>query len=135
MDITGIIGGGIGIIGLVYAFYRGRQYRKLRNFNRTQAWFIYSKARNIAALIQNTATRYRIQHMRGIDTVILEFLSKGEAYSQELIKETIRQIQLAEPLFDQSAFQRWISAGKIDEMDKALFVQMAIIDADSKERK
>jgi hypothetical protein len=80
-----------------------------------------------------TAMRYKIQHMANIDTVIVEYLSKGEAYSQELIKETIRQVQLAEPRFDESAFRRWISEGKLDEKQKALFVQMAINDADSNE--
>jgi len=50
-----------------------------------------------------------------------------------LIKETIRQVQLAEPRFDESAFQRWISQGKLNEKQKALFVQMAINDADSNE--
>jgi hypothetical protein len=54
MDITSIISVGVGIAGLAYAVYQGRQYRKLRNVNRIQAWFIYSKAKNIAALTQNT---------------------------------------------------------------------------------
>ena len=132
MDITSIIGIIIGIIGLIYAFYQGREYRKLKNYNRTQAWYIYSKANNLTGLIQHAARTYRETHKNNTDNEVIELLSKSDAYGQELFKETIRQIQLAEPHFDPNAFQRWISSGKMAEDHKPLFIQIAINDTNLK---
>jgi hypothetical protein len=43
-----------------------------------------------------------------------------------LFKETIRQIQLAEPIFDATSIGQWIAEGKLDDAHKPLFLQLAI---------
>jgi hypothetical protein len=125
---TGIIGVAIGIAGLIYAVYQGRENKKLKNYNRSQAWYIYQKANNVTGIIQHTAHAYKESHTPPHDNKVIELLSKSDAYGQELFKETIRQIQLAEPEFNEKSIDRWVSAGKLDPDHKNLFVQIAIND-------
>ena len=74
MDIIGIIGIIIGIIGLIYAFYQGREHRKLKSYNRTQAWYIYSKANNLTGLIQHAARTYKETHKNNTNNEVIELL-------------------------------------------------------------
>jgi hypothetical protein len=125
-DFIGIVGLIIGIIGLAYALYQGTERSKLETFVRSQAWYLFSKANNTTGIIQHALKMYKDLHKDQLNYELLEVIAKSDAFGQDLFKETIRQIQLAEPCFDQAVIQKWINEGKLNEDFRQLFMQLAI---------
>ncbi|WP_444942279.1 hypothetical protein ACJJI3_09595 [Microbulbifer sp. ZKSA004] len=50
----------------------------------------------------------------------------GDSHGQELLKESIRQIQIAEPSFKSKDIERWKKERKISEGKEKLFTQFSI---------
>lgn len=122
MDIIGIA---IGILGIVIAVYQGFERKKLKEYVRSQAWYLYSKTNNAIGILQEAINQYKHVHKDNIDNDVIEGLAHSNALGQELYKETIRYIQLAEPHFNKKAIDSWVQNGKIDEDHAKHFIRIA----------
>ncbi len=120
-DILGVIGIVLAVSSLVYAVYQTREKKKLEEYVRSQAWYIYSMANTVTGIAQAGLGEYKQAHAQNLNTRVLELMAKTDAFGQDLFKETIRQIQLAEPDFTRNQIDVWVSDGKLDEDHAALF--------------
>ena len=125
-DVLGVIGVVLAVVSLVYAAYQTREKKKLEDYVRAQAWYIYSKANNVTGIAQAGLTEYKQAHAQNLNTKVLELMVKTDAFGQDLFKETIRQIQLAEPDFSHKQIDAWVSDGKLDKDHAALFMALCI---------
>jgi hypothetical protein len=127
-DYLGILGIIIGAAGLLYAKYQGAERRKLQEYVRSQNWHLYSKANNSNGSTQRALTKYKEKTADRVDIEVLEWLAKADAFGQDVFKDVIRQIQIAEPRFDQETIRRWVSEGRIAETHAAFFRNLAPTD-------
>ena len=125
-DILGIIGVLLGIAGLAYAVYQTNEKRKLQEFVRSQSWYVFSKANNVTGIAQAALRTYKQSLSQNQNIEILELLAKTDAFGQDLFRETIRQIQLNEPLFTRTQIVKWVADGKLDKDHAPLFEQLCI---------
>ena len=125
-DILGIIGVLLGIAGLAYAVYQTNEKRKLQEFVRSQSWYVFSKANNVTGIAQAALRTYKQSLSQNQNIEILELLAKTDAFGQDLFRETIRQIQLNEPLFTRTQIAKWVADGKLDKDHAPLFEQLCI---------
>lgn len=130
-DILGVIGVVLAIVGIAYAVYQTHEKRKLEEYVRSQAWYIYSKANNVTGIAQASLNAYKQAHAQNLNTQLLELMAKTDAFGQDLFKETIRQIQLAEPKFTHTKINTWVENGKLDEDHAALFKGICVSDSDT----
>jgi hypothetical protein len=131
-DIIGIIGIVLAVISLVYAVYQTREKKKLEEYVRSQAWYIYSKANNVTGIAQAGLSAYKQAHAQSLNMEVLEIMAKTDAFGQDLFKETIRQIQLAEPDFTHNQIDVWVSDGKLDINHAVLFKALCVSNSASK---
>ncbi len=113
MDPSNYIGIAVGIIGIVYAVYENRTKKKLSNYIRAQNWHLYSKANNASGSVQLALNKYKEMSQDCINPEALEWLSKADAFSQDVFKDVIRQIQVSEPVFDYKTIKRWVAEGRV----------------------
>ena len=125
-DILGIIGIVLAVISLVYAVYQTREKKKLEEYVRSQAWYIYSKANNVTGIAQAGLSAYKQAYAQNLDTQVLELMAKTDAFGQDLFRETIRQIQLAEPNFTHNQIDIWVSDEKLDKDHATLFKALCV---------
>lgn len=125
-DILGIIGVLLGIAGLVYAMFQTYERRKLQDFVRSQSWYVFSKANNVTGIAQAALRTYKQLHDQAQNVELIELLAKTDAFGQDMFKETIRQIQLSEPLFTRATIANWVAEGKIDKDHAHLFEQLCV---------
>ena len=125
-DTLGVIGVFLGIAGLIYAFYQARERKKLEEFVRSQSWYVYSKANNVTGIAQASLRAYKQAHTQNQSTDVIELMAKTDAFGQDLFRETIRQIQLSEPVFTKSQIASWVAEGKLDTEHTALFEQLCV---------
>ncbi len=125
-DILGIMGILLGIAGLAYAVYQAHEKLKLQEFVRTQSWYVFSKANNVTGIAQAALSAYKQSHSQHQSIEIIELLAKTDAFGQDLFRETIRQIQLNEPLFTRAQIAQWVVDGKLDKDHAPLFEQLCI---------
>jgi hypothetical protein len=125
-DILGVIGIVFAVVSLVYAVYQTREKKKLEDYARSQAWYIYSKANNVTGIAQASLGAYKLAHAEALNTEVLELMAKTDAFGQDLFRETIRQIQLAEPDFTHNLIDAWVSDGKLDKDHAALFKALCV---------
>lgn len=125
-DALGIVGVVLGIASLIYAYYQTKERRKLEEFVRSQSWYVHSMANNMTGIAQASLRTYKQHHAESIANEVLEVMSKTDAFGQDLFKETIRQIQLSEPVFSKETISEWIADGKLDKDHAALFEQLCV---------
>ena len=125
-DTLGIIGIVLAVISLVYAIYQSREKKKLEEYVRSQSWYIYSKANNVTGIAQASLAAYKQAHAQNLNTQVLELMAKTDAFGQDMFRETIRQIQLAEPDFTHNQIGVWVSDGKLDSDHAALFKALCV---------
>lgn len=125
-DILGIIGVLLGIAALAYAVFQTYERRKLQEFVRSQSWYVFSKANNVTGIAQAALRTYKQAHAQTQNVELIELLAKTDAFGQDLFRETIRQIQLSEPLFTRTTVASWVAEGKIDKEHAALFEQLCV---------
>ncbi len=125
-DVLGIIGVLLGITGIAYAIYQTREKQKLQEFVRSQSWYVYSKANKVTGIAQAALHAYKKSHGQNQNIKVIELLAKTDAFGQELFRETIRQIQLNEPIFTRTLIGLWVAAGKLDKDHAPLFEQLCI---------
>jgi hypothetical protein len=124
-DFLAVFSAIVGIVALWYAVYQGSERRKLREFIRGQNWHLYAKANNANGTTQVALTRYKQKHAAGIDGEVVELLAKADAFGQDVFKDVIRQIQVAEPAFDHETIARWVAGGRVAEAHAIHFKNLA----------
>lgn len=129
MDIPSMISLGIGILGVVIAFYQGFEKKKLSEHLQSQAWYIYSLALMSSIATQIALKTYKEAHKDKIDNAVLEHLSKSDTYNVSIFLESIRQIHLSEPKFTIENIGTWILQGKIAKEHAPYFIRMMSMDA------
>lgn len=125
-DLMNWLGTIVGIVGFFYALYESRQKRTLRDLIRANNWFMYQRINNATGSVQVSLQKYKNAHAHCIDSDVLEWLSKSDAFSQEVFKEIIRQIQVFEPTFTERDLDRWKNDGKLTEEKVQLFRQFVV---------
>jgi hypothetical protein len=125
-SILGIGGFAIGAVSLLYALYQGSERNKLENFIKSQNWHLYSKANNANGQLQVAIRFYRERHQDKTDPDVLANLEKADAWSQDVFRELIRQIQLSEKYFNNDLIDRWVDTGKINELHANALFRMLI---------
>jgi len=109
------------IISLAIALYQGSQRKKLEEFIRSEAWYLYSKASNTNGQFQQAMRIYKEKNDGVVDPNFIEYMSKADGFGQDLTRETVRLIQLSEPTFTNEKIELWINSNKIHEGHKKLF--------------
>ena len=120
-DWTGVVGVFFAVISLAYAWWEKRSRARLEDYIRAQNWFLYEKASNSNGHTQIALAKYKALGKDALDLEVLEFLSKADAFGQDVFKDTIRQIQYSEPTFDEEAVNRWVREGRVAEKHAAHF--------------
>jgi len=120
-DWTGVVGVIFAVISLAYAWWEKRSRARLEDYIRAQNWFLYEKASNSNGHTQIALAKYKALGKDALDLEVLEFLSKADAFGQDVFKDTIRQIQYSEPTFDEEAVNRWVREGRVAEKHAAHF--------------
>ena len=127
IDFLGVAGLVVGLAGLGLALYQGSEKRKLEKYLRSQNWHLYSKANNSNGSLQRAIDLYKASHSGHVAPEVIEWLSKADAFGQDVFKDIVRQIQLAEPTFDEKKIESWIKAGKVSEVHaKELFRKILV---------
>jgi hypothetical protein len=126
-DIFTILTALAGVVGPLIAIYQRHERKKLENYNRSQAWYLYSKTNNMTGITQRALDRYKTLQAENINIEVLELLSKSSAFGTDLFREAARAIQFAESEFTEDSVERWIKMGKIDGDDhRSLFVPLLV---------
>lgn len=124
MELLTGVGLVVTVVSLVYAVYQGRERRKLADFTRGQVWHLYSHANRTILHLQGAQERYKSLGAEHADRDLTEFISMADAYGQDLIRETVRQIQLSEPSFTMKDIEGWVSQGKIGADHRKMFEKL-----------
>ena len=125
MDILSIISVILGIAGLAYAFYQSNERKKLVEYNRSEAWFLYEKANNMTGISQAAFNLYKSHHSDNLNIEVVELMAKLNAFGLELFRESVRLIQLSEEKFDYKTIEEWQKNGKISGDDhKSIFIPL-----------
>jgi hypothetical protein len=114
-DWTGVIGVLIAVISLGYAWWEKRSRTRLEDYIRAQNWFLYDKASNSNGHTQLALSKYKALGKEAVDLEVLEFLSKADAFGQDVFKDTIRHIHFSESAFDDDTVSRWVREGRVAE--------------------
>ena len=122
ISIVGLI---IGAAGLIYAKYHALEKKKLRNTICAQAWSLYSKANNLLGATQVALEGYKNNDSTSFDPGVLEMLAKADAFSQDVFRDTIKNIHFSESKYDWSIINKWVMEGRVTEDKKALFTLLA----------
>ena len=120
LSISGLI---VGVLGVAYAIYENRSKAKLAEFIRAQNWHNYSKTNNANLSVQLAFNKYK-QTAQSFDLEVFEWLSKADAFGQDVFKDVIRQIQVSEPSFTQGDVDKWVKEGRIEEEHAPLFYML-----------
>lgn len=120
-DIIGIVGALFGLIGIAIAIYENRSKARLTSYIRAQNWHLYGKSNNANGSVQIALEKYKSTGKENIDIEVLEWLSKADAFGQDVLKDVIKQIHFSEPEFNRELIERWASNGRISKKTEALF--------------
>ncbi len=130
-DILSYSSFGVGVFGIIIAFYQGFERKKLKHYVRSQAWHVYSMANISSGSIRAALETYKEVNKDNINTLVFEHLSKSDAFNMSLFLETIRQIQLSEPEFSIQSIVQWQMQGKIPKEHTGLFFRMSSMETPS----
>jgi len=101
-NILGVLGLLIGVASLAYAIYQGSEKRRLTSYIRSQSWHLYSKANNANGAVQLSLSKYKSVHASDLSPDVVESLARADAFGQDVFKDAVRQIQVAEPVFHEN---------------------------------
>lgn len=120
-DWLGVAGLIVGIAGLSYAVYENRSKARLSDYIRAQNWHIYSKANNANGSVQLALQKYKQVANQTVELETFEWLLKADAFGQDVFKDIIRQIQVAEPSFTAQDVERWVREKRVSEEHAPFF--------------
>lgn len=115
----------ITICSTLFGVMQYSEKKRFRNYIRDNNWFGFQRSDNTSATIQHAKMLYMKKYSASIDPEILDHLSMADAFSQELVKESVRQIQISEPSFTINDFKRWELEGKLRPDKVQLFKMFA----------
>src|SRR5262245_10964283 len=127
-DWLGIIGVMLAVLGFVYGWWENRKRARLSDFVRAQNWSLFNKASVANGHAQLALAKYKTLGKESVDLEVLELLSKADAFGQDLFKDSVRQIQFSEPVFDDTTVSRWVREGRVQEGHAILFRQLTRAD-------
>jgi len=130
-----IIGFIVGVVGFVFALYQGTERRKLQNFLRSQNWQLYSKENNANGSLQRAIKVYESTHGSGVSCDVIKLLYAADAFSQDVFKDIVRQIQLAEKRFDHASIEEWVADGKVTEEHARLLFKPIVVTANKSSKR
>ena len=122
VDVVSIF---IGLTGVFYALYENRSKAALKRHLRSQSWHLYTKAINAHGLAGTALDHYKENEHNNIDRNALVSLSQAVAFNNDILVDSIRQIQYTEPSFTQEDINRWTSEGRISESNKKFFTVLS----------
>lgn len=126
MEILISVAGAIfGAAGLITGYFQNKQKIQFQKVVRANNWYNFQRANNASGILQNAISLYTKEHEQDINPKVLAQLSKADAFSQEVYKESIRQIHFTEPSFTKHDIETWLKDGKIGELDKKFFSWLA----------
>ena len=111
----------VGFVGVGYAVYENRAKKKLSDYIRAQNWHLYSKANNASGHVQVALNKYKEISPDCMNHEVLESLSKADAFSQDVFRDVIRQIQVSEPVFNSKAIKRWVAEDRVKAQHAPFF--------------
>ena len=114
-DFATYIGTFIGLIGIVVGYWQNRQRASLEKVVRANSWINFQRANNSSGQLQLAFRLYKEKHAEYLDIQVVEELSKSDAFSQEVFKESVRQIHFSEKSFTINNIEMWVKEGKISE--------------------
>ena len=124
MDVLSYSSFGVGVFGIIIAFYQGFEKKKLKQYFHSQSWHIFSMVNITYGSMQIASKTYKEVNQDNLNPTIFEQLSKSEAFSLSLFLESIRLIFLTEPKFDLQTISSWAMQGKITKTQIPFFIQM-----------
>lgn len=133
IDILTILGTIVTVLSFCFAIWEHQSRKKLEDFVRAQNWAMFSKASNANGHTQMALAKYKELEADKIKPEILEFLSKADAFGQDVFKDVIRQIRFSEAIFDHETINRWEEEGRIAKKYVSLFRELAPADKKMKQ--
>lgn len=124
-NILAVLGLLVGVAGLAFAVYQGSERRRLADYIRSQNWHLYSKANNANGAVQVGISKYKTAHATNLSPDVVETLARADAFGQDVFKDVIRQIQVAEPEFSMRAIDTWVQDGRVSQEHAVLFRNLA----------
>ena len=103
--VIGVLGLVVGISGVLVGVYQGFEKKKIERYRRSHSWYLYNKTNNAVGILQEAIKFYKGAYQNNLNIDVIEKLSICDALGQELFKESIRYIQIAEPKFDKSTIE------------------------------
>jgi hypothetical protein len=114
-EALGIIGVLIGAASLGYAMWQGSEKRKLEKYVRAQNWHLYAKATNANGSLQKALAEYKSAHSGSLSNDVVEWLARADSFGQDVLKDIVRTIQSAEPIFNEEQVSAWVTSGRVTE--------------------
>lgn len=72
--------------------------------------------------MQTALSKYKDIHSDNINPEVVEWLAKADAFGQDVLKDTVKNINFSEPEYDASIIEDWVLEGRIvEEKSKAMF--------------
>ena len=125
-DIVNSLVTAFGVLSFLYGLYERRQKRTLRDLIRANNWFMYQRINNANGHVQLALKTYKSSHATNADPEVIECIARADAFSQEIFKEIVRQIQVFEPTFTKHDLECWRRDGKLTDEKVALFQQFIV---------
>lgn len=123
LQISGWI---IGLVGLGYAVYANRENARIKDFARSEAWHLYLLANTACGNVQEALKLYKNNHQADFNFDVVESLSKADAKTLSVYHAAVRQVQAAEPAFDEESIQSWVDLGKITPAHQESFIKIMV---------
>lgn len=112
---------------VAYALHQVSHQRKVRAYMRSEAWYLYAQSNHALSQFEKAIDLYKRRNANHVDPELIERLARSHAFGEDLIRETIRLLQLVEPKFDADTIRKWASENKFAaERDRALFETLSV---------
>lgn len=108
-----LIGLLVTLASFVFALLQRQERKKLEQLTKSHAWMLWDRAGNLHGHIQLAMVDYMETYASQLNPDVIEYLSKSEAFSKELVIEAARQIQIGQGKLTRKIVDRWIRQGRI----------------------
>src|SRR5947207_365779 len=103
------------LASFAFALLQLRERKKLEQLTKAHAWMLWDRASNLHGHVQQAMTEYMEAYgsRTELNADVIEWLSKSEAFSKELVIEAARQIQIGQGKLTRKMVDRWCKQGRI----------------------